>query len=62
MIALEFSRPVLVDRLGHDERRYDIDTNTEERVALAERFGILAVEALTARLRVKRLPGERWSA
>jgi uncharacterized metal-binding protein YceD (DUF177 family) len=47
----------LVDRLGHDERRYDIETNAEERVALAERFGILAVEALTARLRVERLPG-----
>jgi uncharacterized metal-binding protein YceD (DUF177 family) len=57
MIALEFSRPVPVERLGHDERVYDIEANTDERAALAARFGILAVESLTARLRLKRVAG-----
>ncbi|HXP95944.1 MAG TPA: DUF177 domain-containing protein [Telmatospirillum sp.] len=57
MIALEFCRPIQVERLGHDERVYDLEANAEERVALAERFGILALEALTARVRVKRVTG-----
>ncbi len=59
MIALEFSRPVLVERLGHDERTYDIEANTEERAALAARYGILAVETLTARLRLTRTGSTR---
>lgn len=57
MIAVEFSRPVAVERLGHDERRYEIEANAGERAALAERYGILAVVSLTARLLLKRLPG-----
>lgn len=57
MIAIELSRPVPVDRLGHDERVYDIEANADERAALAQRYGILAVDVLVAKLRVKRLPG-----
>ena len=57
MIASEFSRPVAADRLGHDERVYDIEANATERAALTERYGILALDALAARLRLKRLPG-----
>ncbi|PKU25564.1 YceD family protein [Telmatospirillum siberiense] len=59
MIAIEFSRPVQVDRFGHDERRYDIEANGEERAALAERYGILSVDSFTAHLRLRRISGER---
>jgi uncharacterized metal-binding protein YceD (DUF177 family) len=57
MIELEFSRPVVVDRLGHEERSYDIEAGAEERSALASRFGILAVDAFSAHIRLKRLAG-----
>lgn len=61
MIAIEFSRPVQVDRLGHDERRYDIEANAQEREDLAKRYGILAVDRFTAQLRLRRVAGERVS-
>jgi uncharacterized metal-binding protein YceD (DUF177 family) len=57
MIAIEFSRPVLVERLANDERLYEIEANALERAALAARYGILALDALTARLRLQRMPG-----
>lgn len=54
MIDLEFSRPVLFERLGHDERFYEIEASTDECRALAERYGILDVKALRASIRLKR--------
>lgn len=59
MIAIEFSRPVAVDRLGHDERRYEIEANADERAALAVRYGIVAVDAFRADIRLRRLAGGR---
>ncbi|MDR3440838.1 DUF177 domain-containing protein [Telmatospirillum sp.] len=57
MIPLELSRPVQVDRLGHEERSYDIEATTDECAALARRYDILAVARLSARVRLRRLPG-----
>lgn len=52
----EFSRLVPVDRLGVAPFEEDIAADTEERAALARRFGLLAVERLTAHLRLDRVP------
>jgi len=46
--APEFSRPVALDALGGAPRRFEIEANEAERAALAERFGLLALDALTA--------------
>lgn len=53
----EFSRPVAVDRLGSRETRMDVTASPSECAALAERYDILAVESLTARLRLRRIGG-----
>jgi uncharacterized metal-binding protein YceD (DUF177 family) len=44
----EFSRPVERDRLGDGQRQ--IEATAEERAALARRFGLVAVNRLTAEL------------
>ena len=54
----EFSRLVAVDRLGAAPFEEDIAADAEERAALAQRFGLLAVERLTAHLRLDRVPGK----
>jgi uncharacterized metal-binding protein YceD (DUF177 family) len=53
----EFSRPVAVDRLGAGETRMEVTATAAECAALAERYRILAVESLTARLRLRRIAG-----
>jgi uncharacterized metal-binding protein YceD (DUF177 family) len=57
MIALEFSRPISIDRLGYDDRIYDIEASADECSALSTRYGILTVHSLKARLRLKRVAG-----
>ena len=57
MIESEFARPIAVDRLGSDERTYDIEADAVERAALARRFDLLAIDGLTAHLRLRRLAG-----
>ncbi|HLN22997.1 MAG TPA: DUF177 domain-containing protein [Patescibacteria group bacterium] len=57
MIALELSRPVSVVQLGTGEKTFKIETDAAEREALAKRFDIVAVTALTAVVRLKVLPG-----
>src|SRR5687768_14457361 len=44
----EFSRPVRLDTLGSEKRAMSIEANEEERRALAARFGLQAVERLSA--------------
>ncbi|OIQ93104.1 hypothetical protein GALL_249140 [mine drainage metagenome] len=56
-IPPEFSRPVRLETLSVAERGYEIEASPEECAALAERFGILAVDRLAAQLRLKMLPG-----
>ena len=44
----EFSRPLRLDELGSAPRAVAIEADTTERGALAERFGLLAIDRLTA--------------
>ena len=48
--APEFSRPVLVESLPDEGETFDIEADALERQALAKRFGLLSLEALTARI------------
>jgi uncharacterized metal-binding protein YceD (DUF177 family) len=49
MIATpEFSRPHRLDRIGAGESQASVEATAEERAALARRFRLLAVDALTA--------------
>lgn len=50
----EFSRPVAADQIGPQETQREIVANATERTQLAERFGLLALERLTATLQLKR--------
>jgi uncharacterized metal-binding protein YceD (DUF177 family) len=44
----EFSRPVRIDTLGPSPREVSIGANEKERAALARRFGLVAVDYLSA--------------
>ncbi len=57
MIELEFSRPVMVDKLGPAEKVFEIEAKPDERKALAERFGIIEVGSLKAVIRLKLISG-----
>jgi uncharacterized metal-binding protein YceD (DUF177 family) len=46
--APEFSRPVRLDTLGADPRPVTIEAEAAERAALAKRFGLVAIERLSA--------------
>jgi len=48
----EFSRPQRVDALPSRGKQVEISASEAERAALAERFGILAVDSLSASLRL----------
>lgn len=47
-IAFEFSRPIRLDQIGTQPRTIDLTASAEECTALAERFGLLSVGALSA--------------
>lgn len=47
-ITIEFSRPIRADRLGVAGKTIAIEATVDECLALAERFGILAVDRLVA--------------
>lgn len=53
----EFSRPVDLARLGDAEVAYDVDATEPERAALAKRLGLIALRALSAKVRVRRIQG-----
>lgn len=53
----EFSRPVLVDQVSTRGMDMDVEANPAERAALARRFGLQSVDALSARLRLKAMAG-----
>ena len=52
-ITMEFSRPVRADRLGVAGKTIAIEATADERTALAERFGILGIERLTASVQLE---------
>lgn len=50
----EFSRPVRIDTLGEGGRSLSIEADAAERAALAERFGLTALDALSADAALRR--------
>ena len=50
----EFSRPERIETIGEHERVIVIEADAAERAALAGRFGLLALDRLTARLSLRR--------
>lgn len=55
--APEFSRPIAVDQLKDREKVFKIEADEAERRALAQRFGILAIDSLKAELKLKPAAG-----
>lgn len=55
-VTAEFSRPVPVDQIGSHETLREIEATPAERHALAERLDLVALDSLTATLRLRRLP------
>lgn len=55
--APEFSRPVAADRIGRDGYQVTIEAGPAERAALTARFGLVSVDALTARCRLRQVAG-----
>lgn len=53
-ILPEFSRPLAIEDIGHDGAVLTLEATAEERRRLAERFGLLALDSLTADLTVTR--------
>lgn len=53
----EFSRPVPLARIGRDPFRRKIEARREEREKLARRFGLLALDRLTAEVELSRGSG-----
>lgn len=54
MTAPEFSRPVRLDTLGPAPRAVSIEAEDTERAALADRFGLVAIDRLAAEARLTR--------
>ena len=54
----EFSRPVPTQEIGETEISEVIEATAAERTALAERFGLLSLQRLTAECRLRREGGE----
>lgn len=52
----EFSRPFPADQVGGREIVREIEASTAERAALAERLDLVALDSLSATLRLRRLP------
>lgn len=57
MVDMEFSRPVKLDAIG-SEGPVTVEADAAERAALAERFGLLSLDALSATLALDRTAGE----
>jgi uncharacterized metal-binding protein YceD (DUF177 family) len=53
-VTPEWSRPEKIDTIGEREKPVAIEAQVEERQALAARFGLLAIDALSAALVVRR--------
>ena len=53
----EFPRPVDLARVGDSATRMEIEANAAERAALAQRFGLPAIDSLRATLELRRIRG-----
>ncbi len=58
----EFHRPFAVSAVGARGADVTVEANQAERAALATRFGLPAIEALTCRFRLAALPGSAVAA
>ena len=58
MNAPEFSRLVRIDTIGEAPRRLSVEAEEQERIALARRFGLIAIERLAAELMLTRKGGD----
>lgn len=58
-IPAEFSRMVAIESLADGELAQDIEADAAERAALADRFGLLALDGLKAAVRLKRMRGDQ---
>ncbi len=56
----EFSRPLALDRIGSSALIQTLEASPDERVALAARFDLPALNRLTARLSVRRVRGGKY--
>lgn len=54
MTSSEFSRPQRLDTIGDEPRSVAIEADEAERKALAGRFGLIAIECLTAQFTIRR--------
>src|SRR5215510_6591821 len=54
-VELELSRPLALDRVGTTQHREEITATDKERAALAQRFGLLSLDTLTASFSLKRV-------
>jgi uncharacterized metal-binding protein YceD (DUF177 family) len=55
----EFVRPFALDKLGDRAVIQTIEAKPEERAALAKRFGVLGIDALSAKFTIKRIRAGR---
>lgn len=55
MSAPEFSRPVAIDTIGEVSRAMALEADADERLALARRFGLVAIDHLSAEISLSRL-------
>ena len=51
MTAPEFSRPVRIDTIGEAPRGLAVEAEEVERINLARRFGLIAIDRLAAESR-----------
>ncbi len=51
---VEFSRPLALDRISTTQHREEVTATEKERAALAQRFGLLSLDNLTASFTLKR--------
>jgi uncharacterized metal-binding protein YceD (DUF177 family) len=56
-LEYELSRPVRVDQVPNSGMEFDIEAKPSERAALAERFGLVSIDALKARVRLRAMAG-----
>ena len=58
MTAPEFSRPVRIDTIGEGPRKLSVEAEEVERINLARRFGLVALDRLAADLTLCRKDGD----
>ncbi|MEE8392924.1 MAG: DUF177 domain-containing protein [Rhodospirillales bacterium] len=51
-IVIEFSHPIPVDTLINGEKEFEIEATIDQRIALAQRFGLIALDSLKAKIRL----------